>query len=286
VVRVSGQQSEVLARLLAVLAALMADDAELAGERFVTYEHDEAVSAALSLQADHRVLWGGDETVTALRALPLRPDASERAFASKFSYAVVSVDAYLAAGEEAAAQLAAGFFNDVFWFDQMACSSPHVVFWVGAGERLDPALARFHAALAAEIERRGWRGGPSSAMHRLVAAFERACDADVRADLGQREFLALRAAEGAGVRKEACGAGLFEHVRLDTLADLARVAEPRDQTVVHFGFALPELRAIARELGARGVDRLVPIGQALAFDPTWDGYDLIADFLRRVTVRA
>ena len=55
--------------------------------------------------------------------------------------------------------------------------------------------------------------------------------------------------------------------------------------MAHFGFALAELRALARELGARGVDRLVPVGEALAFEPTWDGYDLIGDFLRRVTVR-
>ena len=30
----------------------------------------------------------------------------------------------------------------------------------------------------------------------------------------------------------------------------------------------------------------VPVGEALAFDTTWDGYDLIGDFLRRVTVRS
>jgi hypothetical protein len=30
---------------------------------------------------------------------------------------------------------------------------------------------------------------------------------------------------------------------------------------------------------------LVPVGEALAFDTTWDGYDLIGDFLRRVVVR-
>lgn len=285
VVRVSGQQSDVLARLLAVLASLMAEDTELAGDRFVTYEHDEAVTGALSLWADHRVLWGGDETVSALRRLPLRPDASERAFGSKFSYAVVSGDAVLAADDDALRRLASGFFNDVFWFDQMACSSPHLVFWVGPAERMEPALVRFHGALAREIAQRGYRGGASSAMHRLSFAFERACDTDLRADLRQREFLALRVADGAAWRKEICGAGLFEHVRLDALADLSGAAEPGDQTVAHFGFELAELRALARELGARGVDRLVPVGEALAFESTWDGYDLIGDFLRRVTVR-
>ncbi len=286
VVRVSGQRSAVLGSLLGVLAGLMQDDAELAaGDRFLTYEHDEAVNRALSLWCTHRVVWGGDETVAALRALPLSPHASERAFGSKFSYCVISAQALLRAGDEALGHLASGFFNDVFWFEQMACSSPHLVFWVGAAAEVDPALDRFHGALAREIERRGYRGGDSSAAHRLSFVFDLACRTDLRADLRQREFLAVRIADGAAVGKEICGAGLFTHVRIERLSDLARVAAPSDQTVTHFGFARAELRELAREAGAQGVDRFVPVGEALAFDVGWDGFDLIGDFLRRVTVR-
>lgn len=286
VVRVSGQQSDVLARLLAVLAQLMRDDAELAGgNRFVTYEHDATISAALSRWATHRVLWGGDETIALLRALPLSPHASERAFGSKFSYCVISLAAYLAASAEAADRLASGFFNDVFWFDQMACSSPHLVVWVGAAEEMDRALDRFHRTLAGEIERRGHRGGPSSAVHRLNFVFDLACETDLRADLAHREFLAVRLPEGAAWRKEICGAGVFTHMRVDRLPQVAELGEPRDQTVTHFGFTRPELQDLARAAGAKGVDRFVPVGEALAFDAIWDGYDLIGDFLRQVTVR-
>ena len=39
------------------------------------------------------------------------------------------------------------------------------------------------------------------------------------------------------------------------------------------------------EAGARGLDRVVPIGEALAFDTVWDGFDLVDDMLRRVRVR-
>lgn len=65
----------------------------------------------------------------------------------------------------------------------------------------------------------------------------------------------------------------------------SKFGAPNDQTITHFGFSPAELRALAQRAGARGVDRLVPVGEALAFDATWDGYDLIGDFLRRVTVR-
>lgn len=286
VVRVPGRRDDVLARLLGVLSCLMQDDTELAGGNvFLTYEHDRVISEAFSRWSTHRVIWGGDETVRQLRALPLSSHASERTFGSKFSYCVISIGAYLRASTEAAEMVAAGFFNDIFWFDQMACSSPHLVVWVGAAEQIDTALDRFHQALAKEIERRGYHGTPSSALHRLNFVFDLACDTDLRADVAQKEFLAVRLPEGAVWRKEICGAGMFTHVRADHLSQVADLGEERDQTVTHFGFPLSELRELAKTGGARGVDRLVPVGEALSFDTTWDGYDLIGDFLRRVTVR-
>jgi hypothetical protein len=287
VVRVSGQQNDVLSGLLAVLARLMLDDAELGtANRFLTYEHNEAISEALSLWATHRVLWGGDETVTLLRALPLSPHASERTFGSKFSYCVISIAAYLGASAETVDKLAAGFFNDIFWFDQMACSSPHLLVWVGEAGQMDAALDRFHRSLEMEIERRGYRGNPASATHRLNFVFDLACEVDLRADVAHKEFLAVRLPEGAVWRKETCGAGLFTHVRATHLLQVAELATERDQTVTHFGFSRTELLELAQKAGAKGVDRFVKVGEALAFHEMWDGYDLIGDFLRHVTVRA
>jgi hypothetical protein len=286
IVRVSGQRSEVLSRLLVVLTRLMEQDAELAGgNRFLTYEHNPSISEALSLWATHRVLWGGNETVGLLRALPLSPHASERAFGSKFSYTIIRVAAYLDAGTSTVQKLAVGFFNDLFWFDQMACSSPHALMWVGSAEQIDAALDRFHEALAQEIERRGYRGGPASAMHRLNFVFDLACETDLQANLNHKEFMAVRLSDQAAWKREICGAGLFTHVRVSDLSQVAKYGEPGDQTVTHFGFSRDELHELAAQAGARGVDRFVPIGEALAFDTTWDGYDLIGDFLRRVIVR-
>jgi hypothetical protein len=287
VVRVSGQQNDVLSGLLALLARLMQDDAELfGGNRVLTYEHNQAISEALSLWATHRVLWGGDETVKLLRALPLSPHASERTFGSKFSYCVISATAYLGADAEIIDKLAAGFFNDIFWFDQMACSSPHLLVWVGEAEQMDPALDRFHRSLEREIERRGYRGNPSSAIHRLNFVFDLACEVDLWADIAHKEFLPVRLPDGAVWRKETCGAGLFTHVRATHLLQLAELAAERDQTVTHFGFSRTELRELAQKAGAKGVDRIVRVGEALTFGEIWDGYDLIGDFLRHVAVHA
>ncbi len=287
VVRVSRQRPPLVDAMLRAIDRVAADHPALGDEnRFVTYEHDARVNAVLSRWCSHRIVWGGDETVAALRESPLGPHASERVFGSKFSYAVVAAAPYLAAEDAAQERLAAGFFNDVFWFDQMACSSPHVVFWVGTDATVERAVARFDARLDDEVRRRGWTAAVPDAVRRVQQAFELAVEADVRVELDHPGFVAVRVHERAGLAKQACGGGLIRHARVADLAELVAYASETDQTVTHFGFESGALRSLAASAGARGVDRLVPIGQALAFDAVWDGFDLIDDFTRRVTVRS
>jgi hypothetical protein len=285
-VRVSQEANAVVEAMLGAFAKVAAADADLRdANRFVTYAHDAAVTSALSRWCSHRIVWGGDETVAALRPLPLGPHASERVFGSKFSYALLDAARWLAAGDAERTRLAGAFFNDLFWFDQMACSSPHVVFWVGGADAFGAAMASFEDALQAEVERRGYAPQAPDAVRRLNYAFGLAADADVRVNLDHSGFVGVRMNDRGALDREMCGGGLVKHARLDDPAELVTFAAEVDQTVTHWGFDTATLRALAMRLGARGVDRLVPVGEALAFDFVWDGFDLIEDLTRKVAVR-
>lgn len=287
IVRVPSDRTAILERLLAVVGARMATDHEMCEvNSFLNYGHDDAISTELSKWCTHRILWGGNETVAYFRALPMRADASERAFASKYSYAMISAKSYCSAPREIVATLAQGFFHDVFSFQQMGCSSPHSVIWVGSEREYEEGTTRFNGALRQEITRRGFRGPASTATHRLRYAFDLACQAEVQFDPYEHEFLALTLRDRSRLDKTICGAGLFTHVRANNLAEVASMVEEGDQTVTHYGFYEKELHLFARAAGTAGIDRVVPIGEALAFNPIWDGYDLVADCLRRVHVKS
>ena len=60
----------------------------------------------------------------------------------------------------------------------------------------------------------------------------------------------------------------------------------KDQTITAHGFTDEELTAFARSLHGRGVDRIVPFGEALSFGSLWDGYDLLAELTRTIDVAA
>jgi hypothetical protein len=82
------------------------------------------------------------------------------------------------------------------------------------------------------------------------------------------------------------GVGTFPQAQVESLTELVSVVERRDQTVSHFGFGADELVSFAEQLAGRGVDRLVPIGEALTFSSVWDGYDLLREFTRLTTVQS
>jgi hypothetical protein len=206
-------------------------------------------------------------------------------FGSKYSFAVIDAVRYDAASEEERAQVASGFFNDLFWFDQMACSSPHVVFWIGPGKTAESAAQGFERALQAEIARRQFQPPVSSAVQRRTYAFGLAATADVRVVLEHPGFVGVHLHDWVALDKDVCGGGLFRHLPVGELSRVLAFVDEGDQTVTHWGLDRESLREFAAQAGTRGLDRLVPIGQALAFDVVWDGFHWIDDVLRRVRVR-
>jgi hypothetical protein len=48
------------------------------------------------------------------------------------------------------------------------------------------------------------------------------------------------------------------------------------------GFDGAEVAGFVRAVNGRGIDRIVPFGEALTFGRFWDGYDLLAELTRRV----
>jgi hypothetical protein len=285
VVRISEKRSEIVTQLLSCLNLLMENKLVLSlRNRFVTYPHSQEITAYISSWCSHRVIWGGNETVENLRPVELNPHASERVFSSKFSYAILSTIAVDILGDEELEQLASRFFNDLFWFDQMACSSPQIIYWLGNSELPVPTIERFNHSLAIEVKKRGYQASVHNAVKRLNQAFRRSADEPTKVDLKHSGFISLFYGDDTIPDRNICGGGLLRHIPVTSIDEVSNFADRDDQTISYFGLTREERLQLAHQSGARGVDRIVPIGQALDFSPYWDGYDLISDFIRRVTI--
>ena len=289
-VRVSqkgGLQQDFLISILQEISLI--PDQEKVADRFVllTYPHEDSITAQISKACMVRVIWGGDATVRTIRAIPLRPTATELCFPNRFSAAALSASAVMAVDNAGFNKLIQGFFVDTFWFAQQACSSPRMIAWVGGEADVELAKMRFWPALAKEVEARGAENTPSMVMARLGAAFQYAAHgiAELSIETKPNDFpakLELSTNRLTEIREIHCGNGLFLEMRIKTLAELGPKLTDKEQTLSVFGFEEQDYLSLIATLQTRALDRMVPVGTALAFEQVWDGQDLITSFTRLV----
>jgi hypothetical protein len=233
------------------------------------------------------VIWGGDETVRALRSLPLPPRAIELTFPDRLSYMALAGERVLALGDAELRALAEQLFNDAYWFDQSACSSPRALLCCGPRAAALEAARRLLSALARVIEHRGQRAAPATVLAKRLYAERLAIDAGATGlEWFSSELVALEVPSLDALRqREHCGGGLFLLLQLRQLGELAEQVTSRDQTLTHFGFESAELQELAQSVQGRGLDRIVPVGKALELSHVWDGYDLLESFTRARDLR-
>lgn len=286
IVRLTSRTSPLMGDLLELLGDIAVRHSEaMRGNWFVAYEHDDRVTAALSAACDLRIVWGGDETVRRLRAIPLNPHAGERSFASKRSLSVIDAGSYLNASAPARRQLAEKMSADILPFGQMACSSPHQVYWVGDAAPAAEAIRSFEQELEAAISARTPKHDLGAAVRRLNASFSAAAGGSAsRVMLAAHSASVQAGALAQAEQADPCGAGLLFHAVCPSVGEAAALLRPDHQTITYFGLGDANRNALARQAGTAGVDRVVPVGQALDFSPNWDGYSLWADLSRMVTL--
>jgi hypothetical protein len=283
--RSAGAASSVLSALNDVLAE--SDPVVTQTQRMITYERDDATTAALSAACDLRVIWGGDESVTQIRRHPLPPLARDLPFPDRSSFAAVSVAGWRATGAQARRAAVDGFANDIFWFDQAACSSPRNLFWVGDAAGAAEVRVEFMTLLDEVVAERGWGVDAAMAVEKRVATYGLAATgAARRVTFAGNAVASVDLADLDAVPQRWLGAGTICHLTVGSLTELVPTIRRKDQTFAQFGFSMAELDDFVTAVAGRGVDRIVPFGSALTFAGTWDGYDLLREFTRITTIQA
>lgn len=287
VVRVSSRSSVTTEALLDALNAALVEAHPAIGrtQRVVAYDRDDAVTGAFSAACDLRVIWGGDSTVDALRRLRIPPHARDLTFPDRSSLAVISASAWLVSDPATRDAAALGFYNDAYWFDQAACSSPRAVCWVGDSDEVAAARSSFYDGLFKIVVQKAPSVDAAMAVEKRVAAYGLAVDGvATHIQFRDRALTTVDLASPQVLPRRWLGVGTFPETAVARLTDLAAIVVPRDQTITQFGFTAEELIAFTHAIRGQGVDRIVPIGCALDFSAVWDGYDLIREFTRLTTV--
>lgn len=266
------------------LVKLIAGAIENAGESdrhiFCQLPQSGALNDAVSACCDLRMIWGGDEKVAAVNLTPIRPDGLSIGFPDRKSISVIAANAYRAADAATRDALAGQFFNDIYWFDQMGCGSPRILFWLGQPEDLADDL---FVRLDAELSRRSY--APETGVSIGKFALLNDLLAEGVGHAAQRYSAGLDIIDThdpSAAMSRTHGGGFLAQTVVDNVSQIAACVTRKVQTIGYFGLDKGKLQELAHGIAGRGGYRIVPIGQALQFDSTWDGVPLLAHMTRRI----
>jgi hypothetical protein len=251
---------------------------------FIKYSRNDEVTAYLSSQCNVRVIWGGDSTIEDIRKHPLPVRSVDIAFADRFSFCVIDADRLIELPPHELNKVAARFYNDTYLVDQNACSSPHLVIWLGKGKQRAKndfwqavykyALSRYELHSVSAVDK--YVKLCHSAINVDNISFQKHGNLIYRLGLHALpvDFDQLRG-----------NCGYFYEYETDDLGDISHIVDRKYQTLTYFGVDKLDLMQYVIKNKLMGIDRIVPIGDALDMNFIWDGYDVIGTLSRIIDYR-
>jgi len=247
------------------------------------FEHGrQDLQEAMAQVVDGAMIWGGEEAVLQIRALPFPHWARIVVFGPRISVAAMDAGAWGNPDEQKAWCLRMA--RDVWQFDQQACSSPQVLFLErGAGL----STAQFHSNLKRAFETENQAHPRRTIPAALTSTI---CQARASWLLNDAANEAIFSPGPDWTILVGSGSDLPKPVQGKTLTvlevdDLLEAVSKWDGNVQTLGLGMADAdkeTKLALLAGKRGVDRIVKLGRMHVFVPPWDGMDLIRPMVRMV----
>lgn len=254
---------------------------------FIQYGHDDQITATLSSECNARVIWGGDEAIKNIRKAPISTRSVELAFADRYSICLIAADKILGASQLELKKLAEAFYNDVYLMDQNACSSPHLILWLGGEDEAKDAQYKFWESVSLSVTSK-YDLKPVSAIEKYTLLCEKAIALDDISNFEQfGNFIYRIELSKLPENMDSCRGkyGFFyEHVISD-MNSVSHIINKKYQTLTYYGVEKELLNDFVVQNHLMGIDRIVPIGNALDIGVIWDGYDIVSSLSRIVDIK-
>ncbi|MDY6986709.1 MAG: acyl-CoA reductase [Thermodesulfobacteriota bacterium] len=288
VVRVPSKAFPQTAILCGAINRLLNDDkyAEIrAMTALVQYHRNSDITTSFSKYCNARIIWGGDDAIRKIRQFPVSERCVEMVFSDRYSFCVLDTRSVANLTDAKLKTLARRFYNDTYFMDQNACSSPRLVVWLGKDK--EQAKKRFWQCVY-EIVESHYSIGQVNVVDKYTQWCLDAISLDDLAVCRKSANYIYRLSldqlpDNADTLRGTCG--YFYEYDTDDINSLARIVNTRYQTMTYFGIDKPTLVAFVIGNRLKGIDRIVPIGAALDISVIWDGYDVVERLSRIVEVR-
>ena len=248
---------------------------------FVKFPPNHNIANFFSEICATRVVWGGDKTIMEMRRSPLPPRTKEITFADRHSILILDSEAIL--NTDNIDRLASDFYNDTFFSDQNACTSPRIIVWLGRNKL--KAKNRFWEAVHKVVADK-YALSPVQAVSKLAALYRAATQKKIVLEPHPDNFIYRIKVEmlDSDLSELKYNSGFFFEYDAQSLYEIAPICTNKCQTITYYGVDKANIASFIKSATPQGVDRIVPIGKSMDFTFVWDGYDLIREMSRIVNL--
>ena len=232
-----------------------------------------------------RIIWGGDNSINNIRKFPLPYRSLDIAFADRYSLCAIDSQALLKLSSKEINRLSERFYNDTYLVDQNACSSPHLVIWLG--KQVNKARNKFWNSLN-ELVKQKYNLTEAASMDKFTQLCTNILNLKNLKKYDQYDnfiyTLHLKKLD-KNIHNLRGKWGFFYEHNIKNLKEIKNYVNNKYQTLTYFGISKNFLKNFIVNNQLEGIDRVVPIGQALDINFFWDGYDLNRILTRVIDIK-
>jgi len=251
---------------------------------FIEYKKEIETTKKISSICDGRVIWGGDKTINEIRKVWIPERTVEITFADRYSLSIININQLKKTKANEIKLLANKFFYDGYTMNQLACNSPHFVFWIG---KKNTSVQKYFWSELNKIVKKKFLFDEIHIVDKYTNLIDNI--------ISQKNFQNLKTFKnnlyiidpGRDVKKIENFRGVngtFFQKNINQINDLKKFISKKCQTVTYFGFTKNQLGLFILNNNLLGIDRFVPIGKALGIDIVWDGYEVVKSLSRVVSL--
>ena len=255
----------------------------------LSYPRESKLTSVISACCDIRVIWGGDNTVQAIRQYEIKPGTIELVFPDRYSFGVIEGKRICDSTEKDIKRLAGQFYNDTFLMDQNACSAPHLLFITKkgvSGEQLSRAMTCFWDELYQLVEEKYVMEDikvSDKYVNLCRAAVEQTGNIQL-IKLNNLIYVLKLSKLPESITKLRGQFGMFYTYQIESLDEIVPYVEEKIQSMAYYGFDREVLTSFVKNNEMNGIDRIIPFGNTMDIGVFWDGYDIIGNLSKIVDI--
>lgn len=251
----------------------------------ITYNHNEAISSWISQRINARIIWGGDQTIKTFKKFITSPRTKDIVFADRVSLLCINCASYLKLTHQENQIFIKNFFNDAYTFDQMGCSSPQTIYFIGSKEDYLTAKINLQNSISDYLKLNYKTDISSLASLKLNRMVDDSINNIITGFTGNNYISFLEISKDTDESQlHGCGGGYFYVKNISTLSELKNISNIKIQTISYYGLSDTEKNDLIYLANGEGIDRIVPLGKALNFNYIWDGYNLFDELSKKIYI--